>query len=831
MEYKDIIDSMTVEEKCSLLSGKGNFTTKEVKRLNIPSMYLSDGPHGVRKQAGAADHLGLNPSLQATCFPTAATIANSWDVELGEELGRRLGTEAAAQGVGVLLGPGLNIKRSPLCGRNFEYFSEDPHLSGKMAAAYIRGVQSNGVAACPKHFAVNSQEVRRMHNDSVVDQRAIREIYLTGFEIAVQEGKPLAIMTSYNKVNGVYANEHPQLLREILAGEWGFSGLVVTDWGGSDDRIAGLAMGNQLEMPATAGDSDREIADAIRAGRIPESLVDQRVDEYLRVLFAVSLPSNEDAPFGVFSFDKDAHHAFAYKAAADSIVLLKNEDHILPLKAGAKVAVAGCFAKNPRYQGAGSSMVNPTRLDIPLNRLNESELDIVGYADAYARHGGVDESQLAAAVRLAREADVVLLYMGLDELQESEGLDRENMRLRENQAAALKAVSEVNPNVVVILSGGAPVETPWIDSCKALIHGYLGGQASAGAMVDALTGKVNPSGKLAETWALAGEDAPSYRYYPGLEKTSEYRESLFVGYRYYETSGVPVRFPFGYGLSYTSFEYADLAVDDDSVRFTLTNIGCQDGAEAVQLYVSAKNSAIYRPLRELKAFKKVRLQRGESKTVTLPLDEKTFRHYNVRANRFEVEGGVYRIQIGASVADIRLEAAVNVKGTAQPLADDTPPYSPDTLPSYYAGKVGAVGDEEFERLLGRPIPKAAWDRSLPLERNDTFSQLFYAKSLIGRLVYKALDSLKRRSEKKGKPDLNILFIYNMPFRGIAKMMGGAVDGAMVDALVEIFNGRFFRGAAHVVAAWFRKGKAARKTRRKLDEAAALSHSPHGREPA
>ncbi|MDR2741412.1 MAG: glycoside hydrolase family 3 C-terminal domain-containing protein [Treponema sp.] len=807
MKYRELIGKMTLEEKASLFSGGGQFSTKAVKRLGIPSMYLSDGPHGVRKQAGASDHLGLNASLPATCYPTAATMANSWDTELGEELGRHLGAEARAQGVSVLLGPGLNIKRSPLCGRNFEYFSEDPYLSGKMAAAYIRGIQSKGIAACPKHFAVNSQELRRMHNDSVVDQRALRELYLAGFEIAVKEGKPLAIMTSYNKVNGTYANEHPQLLREILAEEWGFDGLIVTDWGGSNDRVTGLEMGNQLEMPATAGCSDREIIKAVEEGRIPESLIDKRLDEYLRALFAAVIPDD------VSDFDKDAHHAFARRAAAASIVLLKNEGRLLPLKAGTKAAALGCFAEKPRYQGSGSSAVNPTRLDIPLDCLNESGLEVVGHTAAYLRHGGTDEARLNAAVDLARQAEVVLLYMGLDELSESEGIDRENMHLRENQAAVLEAVSKVNPNVVVILSGGAPVETPWIDSCKALIHGYLGGQAGAGAMADALTGKINPSGKLAETWPVKCGDTPAYNYYPGKEKTSEYRESIFAGYRYYGTNNIPVRFPFGYGLSYTSFDYSDIIAGDGAVTFTVTNTGGTEGAEVVQLYVGAKNSKIYRPVRELKAFQKVRLQPGESKTVTMPLDEKAFRYFDTGTKRFEVEDGIYRIQIGASSVDIRLEADVKISGTVPSLA-----YSPDKLPSYYSGKVDNISDKEFETLLGHPVPQSKWDRSKPLERNDTFSQLFYAKGLAGRIVYAVLTSLKKRMGKNGEPDLNILFIYNMPFRGVAKMMGGAVDIVMADALLEIFNGHFFKGIGHLAAAWFRKRKESQKIEKKLAEA-------------
>lgn len=812
MNYKDLVSSMTLEEKCSLLSGKSQFTSQDIPRLGIPSMYLSDGPHGVRKQAGAADHLGLNPSLQATCYPTSATMANAWDVELGEQLGQYLGAETAAQGVNVLIGPGLNIKRSPLCGRNFEYFSEDPYLSGKMAASYVRGIQAKGVAACPKHYAANSQETRRLHNDSVVDERALREIYLTGFEIAVKEGKPLSIMSAYNKINGTYANEHKQLMQDILVEDWGFDGFVVTDWGGSNDRVDGLVMGNQLEMPATNGNSDREVEQAVADGRISESLVDQRVEEFLRILFSTQLP--KDVP----DCDWDAHHAFARKAAESTIVLLKNDDGILPLKAGTRVAVIGDFAETPRYQGAGSSAVNPTKVDTALGMLMNSGLDVVGFSTGFNRHGGEDASKLQAAVKLAAQVDVVLLYMGLDEILEVEGMDRANMRIRRNQVDVLKAIKAVNSSIVVVLSGGAPIELPWYEDCTAIIHGYLGGQAGAGAMVDALLGKITPSGKLAETWPMKLEDTPCHKYFPGQERTAEYRESVFVGYRYYETAGVPVRFPFGYGLSYTTFDYSGLQADESGVSLTVTNTGAVSGAEVVQVYIAApEKSSLFRPVRELKAFTKIALEPGESKIVHLPLDERAFRYFNVETGRYEVEGGLYAIQIGASVADIRLEAEVHIEGSNAPL-----PYSTLDLGSYQTANILNVGDEEFSALLGRPIPEAKWDRTKPLGINDTFSQLFYAKRWIGRLVCRVLTHLKNRAEKKGTPDLNILFIYNLPFRGVAKMMGGAVDMPMAESLLEIFNGHFFKGAGHLIAAWFRKRKAARHTKQKLADATITS---------
>lgn len=807
MDFKNIISKMTLEEKCSLLSGEGNFTTKAVKRLGIPSMFLSDGPHGIRKQEGAADHLGLNASRPATCFPTAATVANSWDEGLAEEIGKMLGEEAAAQGVSILLGPALNMKRSPLCGRNFEYFSEDPYLAGKIAAAYIRGIQSKGVGACPKHFAANNQETLRMHNDSVVDERTFREIYLTAFEIAVKEGNPLAIMSAYNRINGVYANENKKLLSDILVDEWGFSGIVVTDWGASNDWADGIAAGSHLEMPATDGNSDRELADAVRSGKISEELLDKRVEEYLKVLFATVIPENTP------DFDKRAHHAFAMKAAEESIVLLKNENGIMPLKKGAKVAVIGDFANKPRYQGAGSSLVNPTFLDEPLNALKSAGIDVIGFEGGFLRNGGEDEAKKAAAVELAKRAEIVLYYMGLDELNETEGMDRTHMRIRQNQIDVLEAVAKENPNVIAVLCGGAPFETPWWGLVKGAVHGYLGGQAGAAAMARILAGEANPSGKLAETWPLRYEDTPAFNFYPGTECTSEYREALYIGYRYYLTAKIPVRFPFGYGLSYTSFEYSDLKADAKSVEVTIKNTGDFAGAEIVQVYVSRKGGEVFRPEEELKAFAKVWLEAGESKRISIALDDKAFRYFNVVTGKYEIEGGTYEIRVGASSADIRLCAEVKVDGTAAPC-----PYKADEIPSYYSGKVSNVSTYEFENLLGRHVPESKWDRTKPLGRNDTVSQLCYAKSPLARLAHKIILNRKNKMEQKGTPDLNILFIYNIPFRGIAKMMGGAVDMAMVDALLEIVNGHFFKGAAHLISAFVKRGKAAKETARKLANA-------------
>ena len=786
---------MTMEEKAAFLSGKGEWETRNFERLGIPSIFCSDGPHGIRKQAGAGDHLGLNASLPATCFPTAATIANSWDEELGETLGKTLGEEAMAEGVNVLLGPGLNIKRSPLCGRNFEYFSEDPYLAGKMAASYVRGIQSQGVYACPKHFAVNSQELRRMAMDAVLDERTLREIYLTGFEIAVKEGKAKTIMSAYNEVNGVYANENKHLLTDILRKEWGFDGIVITDWGASNDHALGVAAGSNLEMPNPGLDSARELIEAVNSGKISMSDVDERVDELLDAVMTLYVNAQNKAD----DFDKNAHHMIARRAASESTVLLKNEDSILPLKAGSKVAIIGDFAFAPRYQGAGSSLVNPTKVETVSELIKGYDLQVVGMSRGYSRNGAEDAAMKKEAMDLASRADIVLFFFGLNEDSESEGMDRLHMRIPQNQINLLQELGQANANLVGIISAGSAIEMPWHHYFKAILHCYLNGQAGAGAVLDILTGSVNPSGKLSETIPRRLEDTPSYRYYPSRERTSEYRESLYVGYRYYDTAKVPVLYPFGFGLSYTTFEYSGIKADEKGVNFTIKNTGSMDGAEVAQMYVSLPGAKVFRPEKELKGFVKVFLKAGESKEVRIAFDDKTFRYFNVKTNGWEVEDGSYVVMIGSSSANIRLRTEV-MKGETT----DLYPYEKEKLSSYYSGKIENVGDEEFKTLLGRPIPDGKW--SGELTSNDAFCQMYYAKSALARLVYKILTDKKKKSEAGGVPDLNVLFIYNMPFRAMAKMTGGAVSREMVDGIVKIVNGHFFGGLGTVIGGYFRNSK-------------------------
>ena len=803
-DTKTIIQQLSLEQKCALLSGAATFKTRALPQYGIPAIWLSDGPHGLRKQAGPADHLGQNPSEPATCFPTASAVASSWDPALGEEIGRALGEEAAAQDVAVVLGPGLNTKRSPLCGRNFEYFSEDPYLSGKMAAAYIRGIQANGVAACPKHFAANSQELRRMATDSVVDERTLRELYLTNFEIAVKEGAPKTIMTSYNLVNGTYANENPHLLKEILRDDWGFTGAVVTDWGGSNDHALGVKNGSTLEMPAPGLDSVRELVRAVQDGKISEVDVNARLEELLTLVESTTA-AVEKAPKTI---DWDAHHALARKAAAESIVLLKNKGGLLPLDPAAKVAVIGDFVDKPRYQGAGSSLVNAPRVDSFRQVFEASGLRCAGYAKGFDRNGRPDPALQAEAVSLAEQADVVLLFLGLDEVKETEGLDRSDMKLAQNQIDLLLAVHRANPRLAVVLSCGSAVETGWASHCQALVWAGLSGQAGAGAVLDVLTGKVNPAGRLAETWPLHCGDNPSCKNFGRDGRTVEYREGLYVGYRYYQTAGVPVAYPFGYGLSYTAFEYSGLHATPEGVTLTVKNTGSLPGDEVVQVYVSKPDAKIFRPMQELKGFARVHLEAGESRTVAIPLDDKAFRYWNDPAGRWAVEGGSYTVRVGASSEDIRLEGTVTVAPSG-----DADPYAGLALPHYQSGQAQDVPDAEFEVLLGHAVPHP----KVAIDRNMTLGEIGHGRSPLGWLVHVVHKHLLDKSLQSGTPDLNLLFNYNMPLRAIAKMTGGMVSMGMVDGLVMELKGFWIIGILRVLFEMVKNGVQNKSMEKRLAE--------------
>ena len=792
MKHETIIRQMTLAEKCTLLSGKDVWHTRAIERLDISSITLSDGPSGLRKQAAEGDHLGLNESTKATNIPSAATIANSWSAEVAESMGAVVGADAAAQDVQVLLGPGLNTKRSPLCGRSFEYYSEDPYLAGKLAAGFIRGVQGIGVAACAKHFAVNSQELQRMATDSVVDERTLREIYLTNFEIAVKEGHPKAVMTSYNRVNGTYANENAHLYA-ILRGEWGFDGMVITDWGGSNDFTEGVRSGMNLEMPAAGDDSPCQLLRAVKEGRIGEEIIDQRVDELLSLVLSEKKKAKPA--------DAKAQHDAARAAAEKCIVLLKNEENILPLQHSAKVAVIGDFAAHPRYQGAGSSMVNAQQVDETLELITNYFPHSVGYAQGYERLDRENNELAEQAAAMAKNAECVLLYLGLPEGFETEGLDRSHMRLPDNQVHLLERLSQVNSRIVVVLSCGSAVEMPWIESCQALVYGCLGGEAAASAMLRVLSGEVNPGGKLAETFPISYTDLPVSAYYPGQEYTSEYREGLYVGYRYFATAEKPVRFPFGFGLSYTHFRYENLTIESHCVSFDLTNCGLCDGDETVQLYIALPGAKVFRPARELKGFQRISMKAGETKRVKIPFDAYTFRYFNVKTNQWETEGGSYEILIGASSEDIRLKGSLTVFGTSAP-----DPYEGKHVECYQACSLEDVPDDAFEALLGHSIPQKLWNRNQPLGMNDALAQMAYAKNPVARFAARFLKKKISQAIAEGKPDLNMLFIYNMPFRGMAKMMNGMVSMEMAQDILFIANGHFFRGCGRLIQHYFHRPK-------------------------
>ena len=808
MEHAALTDAsdLTLLQAAALLSGSSAWDSRPIPAANVPSFVMSDGPHGVRRQLGDADHLGIAEAEKATCFPTASALAATWDPDLARQMGEALGQEARCLGVVVLLGPGLNIKRSPLCGRNFEYFSEDPILAGRMAAGLVEGIQSTGTAACPKHFAVNSQELRRMASDSIVDARTMREIYLTGFEIVCRTAKPRAIMSSYNLVNGVYAHENKHLLTDILRTEWGFDGMVVSDWGGSNSAVEAARAGGSLEMPAPGLAGARQIVAAVEAGELEAADVYARAQEVLNVAAAsAGLPAPTP-------YDLEEHHELATRIASEAITLLRNEDDLLPLSVGTSVALIGDLADTPRFQGSGSSQVNPTRTEAPrelLQAQGEAARGLVaaGYARGYDRHGGTSDALIAEAVALAARSDVALLYVGLDELAESEGLDRPHMRLPDGQDRLVEAVVAANPRTVVVLTGGASVEMPWAGSVPALVNGYLTGQGGAAAMLDVLTGVVNPSGRLAETYALSYEDHPTAAWYPAAGPLSYYREGPFVGYRYFTTAGVDVAFPFGYGLSYSRFEYSDLTVNQEGATLTVTNTSTRDGAEVVQLYVSAPGG-VFGPARELKGFAKVDVPAGKSVSVTIPFDRYTFRHWETSRDAWETEAGTWAIYVGRNVEDTPLSATLEVEGT-------TPSPIDPALGHYLSADVAGITNGEFAVLLGRTIPTA--HPTDEITASDPMSELIRAKSWLARLAGRKLHADKAKADAKGDPDLNVHFALNMPLGSIAKFTNGAVSADMIDAVIEVINGHFLRGITRTVIRYIANARANKATQRELDQ--------------
>lgn len=775
---REILAMMTLEEKAAICDGADFWHLKGMEKYGFPSIMVCDGPHGLRKKDYSKTGDSLSNSVPAISYPTAATTAASWDPELLREMGVALGKKCLKEEVGVLLGPGINMKRSPLCGRNFEYFSEDPILAGELAASFIEGVQSQGVGTSLKHFCANSQETRRMTCDSVVDERALREIYLTAFEIAVKKAKPWTVMNSYNKINGFHGSENRHTQLEILRNEWGYDGVVVSDWGAVNDRVLGFNNGNDLEMPSSAGSGTKKIVDAVKSGAISEETLNERALNMLNLI-----KKAVDGAKPGYAYNDADDQPFARKVAAQSMVLLKNNG-ILPLKKSGKIAVIGELARTPRYQGAGSSHINPTKLDNALEEIQKLGFD-VEFAQGYElkQKKAKNNAALAAeAAALAAKCETVVLFIGLTDEYEAEGFDRTHMNLPAAHDALVAEILKVNKNVVVVLAGGSPVEMPWNDGVAAILNSYLGGQAGAGAVADIISGAVNPSGKLPETYPMTYADTPAVNNFPGNPASVEYRESVYIGYRYYDKAKKAVRYPFGYGLSYTTFEYSDIKLDKTAmnendtltVSFRVKNTGDVSGYEIAQLYVADKESTIYRPEKELKAFKKVWLNPGETKEISLVLNKRAFAFYNVNISDWCVESGDFDILVGASSADIKLSATVNVSGTTENIPD----YSA-VAPVYYTGNVQSVPTEQFIAVLGRELPPTNYDPNRKLSICDTFESCACTKN--GARFYKILSTLIPAGFAQA-------IALQTPFRDFISMSGGVMSEDMANGLVMWISG-------------------------------------------
>ncbi len=765
MNIDAILATMSLKDKIALCSGENFWETKAMPQYGIPSMFMCDGPHGLRKQENAGDMLGINNSRPATCFPTAVTTGMSWDVGLMERIGRAIGAEAAACNVGLVLGPGANLKRDPRCGRNFEYVSEDPFHTGKMAAGLIRGLQENGTSASLKHFACNQQEFSRFNSDSVLDERTLREIYLTGFEIAVKEGNPRTVMCSYPKINGTHASDSKTLLTDILRGEWDFQGLVVTDWGAMNDRMEGFRAGCDLNMPGGSDYMEAETLDAVRAGTLPESAVDASARRVLELIQRAT--ERKDS-----SFDKNEHHALAREAAEQGAVLLKNEGSILPLNKRQKVALIGHMAKEPRYQGAGSSHINPFRVISAADAMPDCS-----YAPGCDGQGNTDDALLAEAVSAAKSADVAVVFAGLPDRYESEGFDRDDLSMPEGHVKLIEAVATANSETIVVLTCGSAVECPWADKVKAILYMGLPGQAGGEAIASLLCGAVNPSGKLAESWPYTYADCPTSGCFG--TKDAQYREGVYVGYRYYDKANAPVRWPFGYGLSYTTFAYSDLQAEDGLVRVTVKNTGDCPGAEVIQLYIAPHTEGLHRPVRELKGFRKVFLQPGESSQVDFPLDDRCFALWD---DGWKVPEGRYTIQVGTLEADI-CRAGESVPAPAWQAG------------SWYEHPQGTPSQAQWEQMLGRTYTEVLPQKGCFTMDNSVMEMKDH--SLIMKIMYKATEITIAKGFG-GKPDYtNPEFRMMMacsvggPLRGM--QISGGIKGGVMKGLLHMANGHYLKG--------------------------------------
>lgn len=792
---KEIMGKMTLEDKIRLCSGATFWESEKMEQYGIPSFFMSDGPHGLRTQKGDADHLGINKSEESTCFPAACASSASWDPELLREMGEAIAEEALSYGVDVVLGPGANIKRNPLCGRNFEYFSEDPYLTGQLAKNWIQGVQEKGVGTSLKHFAANNQENDRMMSNSMIDERALREIYLAGFEAAVKEAGPETVMCSYNMINGTFSSDNKRLLTDILRREWGFDGFVMTDWGALNDRIAAFQAGCDLEMPYSNHMFDIDVKQAVEDGKLSIEDVDASVERLIR--FALKAEETRKKYAEVKepeTFDIEGHHALAKKIAGESAVLLKNEGNLLPLDKGAKIALCGAMAEMIRYQGAGSSHINPTRLS-SLKQSMEALSGEVSYYPAYKLNGDTDEQALREAIAGAREAEAVVLVVGLPDSLESEGYDRQHMQIPRSHQELIRKAAEVNSNVVVVLMGGSPVEMPWIENAKAVLNLYLGGQAAGEAAAELLYGTVNPSGKLAETYPMRYADCSSSETFGVNPRQVEYAESIYVGYRYYEKAGIPVRFPFGHGLSYTDFTYSGMTADSENGRISFAengqaavrvsckvkNTGDRAGAEVVQLYVRDLTAGVFKADKELKGFRKIFLEPGEEKEVEMFLDKCSFAHYDVDRLDWEVLTGTYEILLGSSSADIRLTETLEVDGTVERL-----PY--EELPSWYVKPEGKPDVKDFEKIYGQEI------RAYVPEKAGGFTMMNTLNDMGENPVVKQImDGMKAgilqgRDENDPEMVFTLSIVFNTPLIRLVQQGGGATPLELMQAAVACANG-------------------------------------------
>ena len=786
-DYPSLISQLTLTEKAGLCSGADFWTTKAIERCGIPSILMTDGPHGLRKQITDYDQLDIKSSEPATCFPPAVTLGSTWNVKLIEAVGRAMGEEALAQGVSVILGPGVNLKRSPLCGRNFEYFAEDPLLGGEMASAMIRGIQSKGVGASLKHFAANNQESDRMVIDARIDERTLRELYLTGFERAVKHAKPWTVMAAYNQVNGIFAGEHPRLLTRILRDEWGFDGVVVSDWGGVNDRVAGLNAGLDLQMPGTHGMHDRQIVQAVQKGQLSQQVLDDAVQRNLRLIERGIHHRQPKA-----TFDALAHHDLAKRAAMEGMVLLKNARSTLPIAASTRFAVIGELARSPRYQGAGSSLINPLNLVSMTQALSQRGLR-VPFASGYRCESPIpDQNLLDEAVALAQQAEVTVAVIGLTDDFESEGFDRTRLDLPESHNALISALAKTSTKLVVVLCNGSPVILPWIDQADAVVEAYLGGEAGGEAVWSILFGEENPSGKLAESFPLDVAHVPCATSFPMGPKVVDYRESLYVGYRYYDTVNAPLLFPFGYGLSYTSFAYHHLRVSRQDitqpellvVSVEITNTGTRSGQEVVQLYVHDVKSTVFKPVHELRGFAKIALKPGETGQVQFTLDDRAFSHYDVQHQAWLIESGDFELRIGASSRDIRLNDVVTVHG------DVKSPFSDAFVPEVYLRPLfpPAFDASSFEALLGRSAEMPELDRPGTYTLNSRLADI--EASGLGRFVVKQIRQQAAAAAKAGDPRQQAMIdasIGAMPLRNLITFGGGKITPFMITTLVKLLN--------------------------------------------